>query len=183
MGGTDGMWYLPHFSTSQVKFHIVYDGAAQFIGTSLNDHILPGPDMLTSFFLCCHISAWGSMLLMQTCGSASFRWEFRKSKEISSDWCGSKMMTCKMDKSKHGVSKYMLGHSVESVYSNSCHTSGGKREQNECIENDYHASPAEYVQWQLNQKFGLEMKILLSISWNVRTICRLWIHHHKLVRK
>ena len=45
-----GMWYLPHFTTAQAKFHVVYDDAALFNGTLINDYILPGPDMLTSFF-------------------------------------------------------------------------------------------------------------------------------------
>ena len=44
----DGVWYLPHFATSQVKFHGVYDVATQYLGTSINDHILPGPDLLNS---------------------------------------------------------------------------------------------------------------------------------------
>ena len=44
---TDGVWYLPYFATSQAKFRIVYDGTAQFNGTSINDHTLPGPDLLT----------------------------------------------------------------------------------------------------------------------------------------
>ena len=47
---TGSVWYLPHFMTAQAKFIVVYDGAAQFHGTSINDHILPVPDLLTSLF-------------------------------------------------------------------------------------------------------------------------------------
>ena len=46
----NGVWYLPHFATSQAKFRVVYYGAAQYLGTSINDHILPGSDLLTSLF-------------------------------------------------------------------------------------------------------------------------------------
>ena len=46
----DSVWCLPRFVTTQTKFHIIYDGAVQFHGTSINYHILPGPDFLTSLF-------------------------------------------------------------------------------------------------------------------------------------
>ena len=36
-------WYVPHHATHG-KFRIVFDCAAKFKGTSLNDHLLQGPD-------------------------------------------------------------------------------------------------------------------------------------------
>ena len=47
---SDGVWYLPHFPVlrpdkTTTKTRIVFDGAAQFAGTSLNDKILPGPKL------------------------------------------------------------------------------------------------------------------------------------------
>ena len=49
-GVVGGTWYLPHFATSQAKLRVVYDGAKKFQGTLINDHILPGPDLLQSLF-------------------------------------------------------------------------------------------------------------------------------------
>ena len=36
-------WYVPHHATCG-KFRIVFDCAAKFRGTSLNEHLLQGPD-------------------------------------------------------------------------------------------------------------------------------------------
>ena len=48
-------WYLPHFPVcrperSTTKTRIVFDASAKFQGTSLNDHILPGPKLQTNLF-------------------------------------------------------------------------------------------------------------------------------------
>ena len=43
-----GVWYLPHFTTSQANFCVVYDGDAQYLGTLINNHILLGSDLLNS---------------------------------------------------------------------------------------------------------------------------------------
>ena len=48
-------WYLPHFpicrpERSTTKTRIVFDASAKFEGTSLNDHILPGPKVQTNLF-------------------------------------------------------------------------------------------------------------------------------------
>ena len=48
-------WYLPHFPVcrperSSTKTRIVFDASAKFQGISLNDHILPGPKLLTNLF-------------------------------------------------------------------------------------------------------------------------------------
>lgn len=48
-------WYLPHFPVyrperSTTKTRLVFDASAKFQGTSLNDHILPGPKLLTNLF-------------------------------------------------------------------------------------------------------------------------------------
>ena len=40
-------WYVPHHAT-RGKFRIVFDCAAKFRGTSLNDHLLQGPDHTSS---------------------------------------------------------------------------------------------------------------------------------------
>ncbi|XP_076656372.1 uncharacterized protein LOC143361016 [Halictus rubicundus] len=46
------VWYLPHFGVKHVdkpnKLRIVFDAAAKCHGTSLNDVLLPGPDLLNS---------------------------------------------------------------------------------------------------------------------------------------
>ena len=39
------VWYLPHFSTKQSNFRVVYDGAAEFHDKTINNEILPGPDL------------------------------------------------------------------------------------------------------------------------------------------
>ena len=31
------VWYLPHFSTKQNKFRVIYDGAAEFLERVIND--------------------------------------------------------------------------------------------------------------------------------------------------
>ena len=39
-------WYLPHHCTSVLtKFGVVFDCSAKFNGISLNDQLLPGPDL------------------------------------------------------------------------------------------------------------------------------------------
>jgi hypothetical protein len=45
-------WYLPHFAVKNPnkpgKIRVVFDAAAQFRGTSLNEEPFTGPDLLTS---------------------------------------------------------------------------------------------------------------------------------------
>lgn len=48
-------WYLPRFPVCRperwpTKTWIVFDASAKFQGASLNDHILPGPKLLTNLF-------------------------------------------------------------------------------------------------------------------------------------
>ena len=40
------VWYLPHFSTQEAKFRVVYDGSTEFCGKSINQETLTGPDLL-----------------------------------------------------------------------------------------------------------------------------------------
>ncbi|KAG1930139.1 hypothetical protein F2P79_022561 [Pimephales promelas] len=51
--GTDGeKWYIPHHGIYHPKkpdkLRVVFDCSAKFKGTSLNDHLLPGPDMINN---------------------------------------------------------------------------------------------------------------------------------------
>ena len=41
---TGEVWYIPHHATTQNKFRIVFDCAARYNNTSLNDNLLKGPD-------------------------------------------------------------------------------------------------------------------------------------------
>ena len=51
--GQDGMtWYLPHHGVEQSgKLRVVFDASAQYLGQSLNDHLLQGPDLMTPLFV------------------------------------------------------------------------------------------------------------------------------------
>ena len=40
-------WYIPHHATER-KFRIVFDCAARYKGTSLNEELLQGPDQTSS---------------------------------------------------------------------------------------------------------------------------------------
>jgi len=47
----EGKWYLPHhgvFNVNKGKLGVVFDCSASFQGTSLNDHLLQGPDLTNS---------------------------------------------------------------------------------------------------------------------------------------
>ncbi|CAM4662406.1 unnamed protein product [Leuciscus chuanchicus] len=51
--GTDGeKWYIPHHGIYHPKkpdkLRVVFDCSAKFKGTSLNEHLLPGPDMINN---------------------------------------------------------------------------------------------------------------------------------------
>ena len=45
-------WYIPHHgvyhNNKQEKLRVVFDCSARYIGTCLNDHLLPGPDITNS---------------------------------------------------------------------------------------------------------------------------------------
>lgn len=45
-------WYIPHHSVyhskKPEKLRVVFDCSARFKGTSLNDYLLPGPDLMNS---------------------------------------------------------------------------------------------------------------------------------------
>ena len=55
-------WYLPFFVTKQEKSRVVFDGAATFYGTALNDAVFPGINLLnglievsTLFWVGCYL--------------------------------------------------------------------------------------------------------------------------------
>ena len=45
-------WYLPHYAVTNPskprKIHVVFDGTTLYKGTSLNDQMMTGPDLLNS---------------------------------------------------------------------------------------------------------------------------------------
>ena len=47
LGQSDRTWYLPHHATS-AKFRVVFDCAAKYKGSSLNDNLLQGPDLTSN---------------------------------------------------------------------------------------------------------------------------------------
>ena len=44
----NGCWYLPFFATKQDKPRVVFDGAAKFQGSALNDAVLSGVNLLNN---------------------------------------------------------------------------------------------------------------------------------------
>ena len=48
----EGAWYIPHHGVyhpkKPEKIRVVFDCSARFFGTSLNDHLLQGPDLMNS---------------------------------------------------------------------------------------------------------------------------------------
>ena len=47
------MWYIPHHGVihpQKQKLRVVFDCSAKFAGTSLNDHLLQGPDLMNDMF-------------------------------------------------------------------------------------------------------------------------------------
>lgn len=50
---TGEQWYIPHFAVThpqKQKLRVVFDCKASYNGTSLNDHLLQGPDLMNSLF-------------------------------------------------------------------------------------------------------------------------------------
>ena len=64
------VWYLPHFSTQEAKFRVVYDGSTEFCGKSINQETLNGPDLLEpllNVITCFYIGKYAAMADLKEC--------------------------------------------------------------------------------------------------------------------